>query len=187
VAKFWGSQLSVNKTLQAPELDRESQSLLGLRLLDLLLPDLVLTLIFEPVEVDLALPLPPPRGRGDTDLDKDLPLRRGGGDGDTECVLLATRGGDDRSRVRYGGVGGGVLSLREGGGGVIDRRRRGGGEAERESWRLRDRGGDGEREYEGDGERRRSLGGGDRRSLGGGDRRRGLLLLRPAPPRGGSL
>ena len=93
----------------------QNQSLLGLRVLDLLLLlDPVLTLMFEPVEADLALPLPLPRG-GDNDLDRVLPLLRGG-DGDIEYLLLATRGGGDRSRVRLGGAGGGDLSRREGGG-----------------------------------------------------------------------
>lgn len=91
----------------------------------------MLTLILEPVEADLALPFPE-RGAGDSDLDKDLFLpRRGGGDADR--MLLDLRGGEGRSRVRWGGVGGGVLSRREGGGGVKERRRRGGGEGDLES------------------------------------------------------
>lgn len=152
-----------------------AQSLIGLRLLDLLPPDLVLTLILDPVDADLALPFTA-REDGEIDLEEDLPRPRRGG-GDTERMLLALRGGgEDLSRMRWGGDGGGDLSLREGGGGVDERRRRrGGGERDLESYRLRERGGgDGERDR-GEGERRRSL--------GGGERRRGLLLRRSAPPR----
>lgn len=77
---------------------QKNQSRLGLRLFDLLLSDLVLTLILESVDADLARSFPPSRG-GDADLDNDLPLLRGG-DLDTERIPLVTRGGGDRSRTR---------------------------------------------------------------------------------------
>jgi hypothetical protein len=153
----------------------------------------VLTDIDEPVDADL--PLPPfaggggvrdrglprrasgfPRSRsgspvlatdgraGDLDLDRDRPPRRYGG------------GVIDRSRVPWGGVGGGERSRREGGPGLPERRRRltreGGGEREMERELERER----ERERDVEREKRRRLRGGDGERDG---------LGRSRPPRGG--